>query len=266
MIRIGDNEVLDIRVGDDELMGAYCEDILIYPTSPPPVPCNPLVIVNYKGNTNNQGRTINSDFYLFDSGITAITTCDFDFTGIKSICHRSDSTSFNKQVPVASLGNLYQGNNPMGCLNSIVTFEADCSTVQTINYPFGNDRIADCSQNLTSCTFYNTDNVTYLGNFVYYQPNLKSVRLGNMSSVTGWTAVFNNYNSGITDFQIEAFPDRNIDWGFNYCTGLSVQSLLNILNALPQTSGRTITIGTTNKNKLSAEQISIATNKGWTVN
>lgn len=39
-----------------------------------------------------------------------------------------------------------------------------------------------------------------------------------------------------------------------------------MLNALPTvTSTKTITIGTINIRKLTAEQIAIATNKGWTV-
>lgn len=55
--------------------------------------------------------------------------------------------------------------------------------------------------------------------------------------------------------------------GFTYCTKLTVDSLMNIINALPVTTNRrTLGLGTTNLSKLSEEQIAIATNKGWTLN
>lgn len=47
---------------------------------------------------------------------------------------------------------------------------------------------------------------------------------------------------------------------------LTVQSLVSILTLLPTVTGsKTLTLGTTNKNKLTAEQLAIATNKGWTI-
>lgn len=47
---------------------------------------------------------------------------------------------------------------------------------------------------------------------------------------------------------------------------LSHESLVNILTKLPTiTTSKTITINAANKNKLTSEEIAIATNKGWTV-
>ena len=55
--------------------------------------------------------------------------------------------------------------------------------------------------------------------------------------------------------------------GFTYCTKLTVDSLMNIINALPVSTRKSkISLGTTNLSKLSEEQIAIATNKGWTLN
>ena len=49
--------------------------------------------------------------------------------------------------------------------------------------------------------------------------------------------------------------------------GLTVDSLVNILNALPNASAsRVCNLGSTNLAKLTPEQIAIATNKGWTLN
>jgi hypothetical protein len=50
------------------------------------------------------------------------------------------------------------------------------------------------------------------------------------------------------------------------CSNLTKQSLLDIFNKLePVTDLTTLTLGELNHAKLSAEEIAIVTNKGWTV-
>lgn len=226
--------------------------------------CNPLVIALHKGNTNNQGVSFGNNFYLFDSGITRITPCEYDFTDIKAICHRTDG-GFAEKYPAASIG-----DGTTGCLRTIEYFEADCSTVETLHYCFGNDREANVSQTLTCVTLYNTDKVKHIGDFCYYNRNLKEVHLGNLSAVTDFESnCFNSSNVSLTGFTVERLPKMNLNFGLSYCTALTVDSLVNILNALPKlfsVENYSITIGTTNKNKLSAAQLAIATDKGWTVN
>lgn len=52
--------------------------------------------------------------------------------------------------------------------------------------------------------------------------------------------------------------------GLDSATKLTVDSIVGLLNALPNTThNRSFQIGQTNINKLSEEQKSIATNKGW---
>lgn len=228
--------------------------------------CTPLVIANHFGNTNNQGEYFGEGKYLFDAGITVVDECHFDFNGVEQICHRPDMME-NKS---ASLG-LMPSQGGAGCLSTITDFTADCSTVTSIFFPFGNDRIEQASQTLTSVTLYNTENVVQLGGVFKWNTNLRSVSLGDMSSVSlfQYHEVVGDLNTALTDFNVVALPDLNVtqnNWGFSECTALSVNSLVNILNALPvtQTSGRYIYLGA-NKNKLSAAQIAIATNKGWEV-
>ena len=61
----------------------------------------------------------------------------------------------------------------------------------------------------------------------------------------------------------------NIDMsniGLNYSTELTVDSIVGLLNALPQSDkGYSFQIGSVNITKLSDEQKAIATNKGWTL-
>lgn len=263
ILRNGD-EVLKLYRSGSSINRMYRSGELVFQSFAKEVQpgCTPIVLAENLGNTNNQGRRINYNFYLFDSGITEVNSCNYDFTGIKSICHRWDG--FYKQTPVASFGDISEN---MGCLDTLVTFEADCSTVEVINYPFGNDRINNVSQTLTSATFYNTDNVIYLGNCFYFNRNIKHIKFGNLAAVSATAAdvLFNSANTAVTDFEVDALPAMDIDWGFEYCTGLTVNSLVNIFNALPETSENSIVIGETNAAKLTSSQLEIATEKGWIV-
>jgi hypothetical protein len=235
-----------------------------YSTSAIPVTqtvCNPIVCVLHLGEQNNQGYSKGAQFYTFDSGITVIDNCGYDFTDIKSICHRNDG-SFYEKTPVVSFGD---GN--YGCLTSMTSVNLSIPNVEVLHYCFGNDRESSVSQTLTSVTFTDTDNVTHIGDFCYYNRNLKEVHLGNLSNVTNFESnCFNSSNVSLTGFTVDALPNMNLNVGWQYCP-LTVDSLVNIFNALPVASGsRSVTIGTTNKNKLTAEQLAIATNKGWSVN
>ena len=54
--------------------------------------------------------------------------------------------------------------------------------------------------------------------------------------------------------------------GFSAATNLTHDSLMSIINNLATvTATQTLTLGATNKAKLSADDIAIATEKGWTV-
>ena len=69
---------------------------------------------------------------------------------------------------------------------------------------------------------------------------------------------------------------ENLRWGKNYSvsmsfsqnTKLTVDSLMSIINNLPDLTGstaQTLTLGSTNLAKLSSSQVAIATNKNWNV-
>lgn len=64
---------------------------------------------------------------------------------------------------------------------------------------------------------------------------------------------------------IENFPIFHTSFTANY-PALTVDSVMTILNALPEVeTSQTVTIGATNIAKLTADQIAIAQDKGWTV-
>ena len=227
--------------------------------------CNPIVCAQHIGNTNNQGWKRGDNFYGFDSGITVIDNCGYDFTGIRSICQRADG-GFAEKYPAVSFGD---GNN--GSLTCMTSVNLSIPDVEVLHYTFGNDRESNVSQTLTSVTFTDTEKVKHIGDFCYYNRNLKEVHLGDLSNVTNFEGnCFNSSNVSLTGFTVERLPDINLNFGLQYCTALTVDSLVNIFNALPthtvSQAPKTITIGATNKNKLSAAELYIAESKRWSVN
>ena len=76
---------------------------------------------------------------------------------------------------------------------------------------------------------------------------------------------FTNINT-LTD--LGGFKNLSISiaaYFFDKCPNLTVESLMNVINNLATVSGRSLKFGTTNLNKLTPEQIAVATSKGWTL-
>lgn len=88
-------------------------------------------------------------------------------------------------------------------------------------------------------------------------------RLSDTSSMFYNCKVLTNLNmDGAT------LPKTDLDnWYLDTCTALTVESLVSVINALPQSDGPSYIcrLGSTNLAKLTDDQKAIATNKGWTL-
>ena len=178
-------------------------------------------------------------------------------------------------------------------LTSIDLSNFDTSKVTSMSYMFAN-----CT-NLTSLDVSNfdTSNVTNMRNVFAYCSKLieiKGLNNWNIEKVTSYNYVSDMFNkcsslasldvsswdfskfntsTSLTMFEycqslVDFYPPQNINAGLSLsqCTVLSHDSLIRILNNLmTQSSTKTLTLGSTNLAKLTAEEIAIATNKGWTV-
>ena len=83
-----------------------------------------------------------------------------------------------------------------------------------------------------------------------------------VSSVTNLSAAWQNCHN-LVDYLP---PVIAINHSYSDAVELSIASLLRIIDSLPVVTGaRTLTLGQNNKLKLTAEQIAVATQKGWTV-
>ena len=110
---------------------------------------------------------------------------------------------------------------------------------------------------------WNVSSVTSLRDTWANCYNLQSINLSgwNVSHLSTNVAYPNSYM--LADYWPSVI---SVDQNYSGATSLSIASLLRIIASLPVATGtRTLTLGQTNKLKLTAEQIAVATQKGWTV-
>ena len=128
-----------------------------------------------------------------------------------------------------------------------------------------------CSS-LTSIPQIDTSKVTKTNYMFYGCSSLTSIPLLDFSSVTeiGYVFGFGSLNK-LTD--LGGFKDLKVSsssYFLDIVPNATVESLMNVINNLYDLtanglSGKTLKFGTTNLNKLTADQIAVATNKGWTL-
>ena len=125
---------------------------------------------------------------------------------------------------------------------------------------------------LRNIPFLNTPNVSNMPSMFSYCSNLKSIPLLDCSKVSSMNNMFGWGNlPSLTD--LGGFKNLKINFtnGLNYLPNLTVQSLMNVINNLydfranGESTTKTLTLGTTNLNKLTDEQKAVATNKGWSL-
>lgn len=126
----------------------------------------------------------------------------------------------------------------------------------------------------------NTANVSNMQAMFGYCSSIKDVPLLEAGSVTRVSLIFNNCGllenlGGLKDLGLAYLTTaraNNIDYSLvlSKCPLLTHDSLMNVINNLYDIKSKgvkpqTLQLGNTNKAKLTAEEIAIATNKGWNV-
>ena len=138
----------------------------------------------------------------------------------------------------------------------------DTHNVTDMSYMFNG-----CSS-LTTIPQLNTHSVTNMKSMFDGCNALTSVSRLDATSLTTASNMFGyNWNrlNKFTDFG--GLTGLKIDFDLSPCTALTKESLLNVFNEAADVtaSPKTLTLGETNLNKLTAEEKAIATNKGWTL-
>ena len=124
-------------------------------------------------------------------------------------------------------------------------------------------------------TKIDTSNVTNMSN-MFYNANCKNIPELDASKVTDITSILMNCTN-LEDFGGllnlgQAYPDTSIKeylaLGLQNNNKMTHDSLMNVINKLYDISNKgtqIINLGNTNKSKLTAEEIQIATSRGWSV-
>lgn len=126
---------------------------------------------------------------------------------------------------------------------------------------------------------WNPKNLTNMYQCFWDMANLSYLDISSwdLSNITNGSNFIGGYStmSNLTDVKFGKNWKLNLTANmFNRCPNLTVESLLSIIDGLydfvgndetPTSSQGTCQFGTTNLNKLTADQIAVATNKGWTL-
>ena len=204
---------------------------------------------------------------------TSLTTLDvsnWDTSNVKnmanmfSYCQSLTSLDVSKwnTSNVTTMSQMFYNCNK---LTSLDASNFDTTNVTNMDYMF-----QYCSQLTTigDLSNWNTSKVTSIYNIFQGCSSLTSLDLSNwdISKVTGSYNLTNGFDAGpaLVDF----YPPKNIsaNMSVSKSTALSHDSLMRIINNLiTTTSTKTLTLGATNLAKLTADEVAIATGKGWTV-
>ena len=216
----------------------------------------------------NTSKVTDMSNMFANTGLKALDLTTFDTSNVNNMermfynSNRLESlnvSNFNT-AKVTDMGGMFHGIKPT---------ELDLSSFDTSQVTNMSGMFGWCSNivslNLSS---FNTSQVTDMSGMFGWCLNLKSLNISNwnMSKVTNVYQMF-DATSLIETIVCDGLQLPDIDLSYislNSCSKLTVESLVGLLNALPQsTHNYSFQIGQVNIDKLSEGQKSIATNKGW---
>ena len=204
-----------------------------------------------------------TDIFFMFSGCSSLTSIpQLDTSKATSMSGMFYECSSLTSIPLLYTSKVTNMSNMFFNCSSLTSIPLlDTSNVTNMSYMF-----SGCSS-LTSIPLLDTSKVTNMSNMFSGCSSLTSIPLLDTSKVInmGYFFGFSSINN-LTD--LGGFKNLSISVASNFldkCPNLTVESLMNVINNLATVSGQTLKFGSTNLNKLTAEQIAIATNKGWTL-
>ena len=205
------------------------------------------------GETSNV-TDMNNMFYHC-SNLTSVPL--FDTSKVTNMNNMFSNCSSLTSVPLFDTSKVTNMNNMFyycSNLTSVPLF--DTSKVTYMNGMFSN-----CSR-LTSVPLFDTSKVTYMNDMFYYCSRLTSVPSFDTSKVTNMNDMFSGCSSLETIHMLNIGASLDI----HYSTKFTREALLEIIGNLKTvTSTKTLKMGSTNLAKLTDEDKTVATNKGWTL-
>ena len=216
----------------------------------------------------NTSKVTDMSNMFANTGLNALDLTTFDTSNVNNMERMFYNSNRLESLNVSNF-NTAKVTDMSGMFHGIKPTELDLSSFDTSQVTNMSGMFGWCSNivslNLSS---FNTSQVTDMSGMFGWCLNLKSLNISNwnMSKVTNVYQMF-DATSLIETIVCDGLQLPDIDLSYislNSCSKLTVESLVGLLNALPQsTHNYSFQIGQTNIDKLSEGQKSIATNKGW---
>ena len=221
-------------------------------------------IIKYLDTSNV--TNMNSMFYYCDNLLTVPQLDTSNVIDMRSMFYHCSNLLSIPQLNTSKVTNMY--NMFYNCNKLINIPQLDTSNVTNMSNMF-----YDCS-NLLSIPQLNTSNVTDITYMFQGCSRLVSIPLLDCGKVINARSILNPsyYGDHIYLTDMGGFKNIKVDFDIQKAPNLTVQSLMNVINNLydfrangDSTTTKTLTLGTTNLNKLTDEQKAVATNKGWSL-
>lgn len=237
---------------------------------------NPYTIV-----VDSKKITKNGKYKSSDDNLDGYSEVEVETSGVDINDWWETSGSYKKlyqyikKIPLIHIGNIPNMYGWFYDYSSLITIpQLNTSETTNMNSMFYNCKLLETIPQL------DTSNVTGMNQMFYACNSLTTVPKLNANKLIDVSNVF-DYCSSLTDFG--GFQNLgmayNTTQSANYkdytltlynCSMLSHDSLVNVLNnlydiATKGCNAQQLILGSTNLKKLTAEEIAIATNKGWTV-
>ena len=140
----------------------------------------------------------------------------------------------------------------------------DTSKVENMSNMFSNCYALETIPELNTSNAVSVESMFSMSPKINNLPLLDFTNVGNAANFLGY-----NWDTNMAITTLAGFHNLRINFDVSNCINLTAESLMNIINeALDLTTGGwtcTLTFGTTNIEKLTEEQIAIASSKGWTI-
>ena len=222
--------------------------------------------------SNWDTSNIKSLRYAFgaDSNLESVDFADWDVSKVTTFYAMSDNCYRLNTIDVSKWNTSSARNMAyMFTRNSLKTLDVsnfDTSKVTNMHAMFSGSK----SLTRLDVSNFDTSNVLDFGSvFSYWNHVCEELNISglNLSKCTSMDRTFKSSNFNV--IRCDGLRLPNIDMstiGLDSSTELTVDSIVGLLNALPQSDkGYSFQIGSGNIAKLSDEQKAIATNKGWTL-
>ena len=212
---------------------------------------------------------VNNMTKMFSECWSLTTILQLETSKVTTMSHMFESCRSLTTIPLLNTSSVTDMNYMFWKCTSLTSIpHLNTSNVTDMNY-----MLRGCTS-LTTIPQLDTSRMQHIYGMFMECSGLKSLPLLDFSNVGGIYELFDipsspNETPYPNLIDLGGFKNLRVGLNLSGMPNLTVQSLMNVINNLydfvgnGSTTTQTLTLGTTNLNKLTAEQKAVATNKGW---